>query len=78
MLIVKGRLEVDRIIGKKAAQNIFAYEVWDAADHVVDTQGTGTVIRFDVAVSAKVTAGLRLTHRGRTFATKACWPKTAG
>lgn len=74
-LFVIGRLEVGQIISKQAAQSVFPYEVWDAADHVVALQRTGTVIRFDVAVPAKLSTGLRFMCRGRTSNPKLAGPK---
>jgi hypothetical protein len=51
-------MEVGKIVSKAEAEKLMGYEVWDAPEHLVAKQGTGTPMRFERGVPPEITKEL--------------------
>jgi len=58
-LRVVARLQVDRIVSESEAEQIFPYELWEASEHVVAVDGSGSPIRFDAVVAKGEVGAIR-------------------
>lgn len=54
-LLLLGRLNVERVVGQREAEDFFGYEVYDAPDHLI---GTGSVLAIDRLVPEDVVRGI--------------------